>query len=437
MMAGMDSLPIVVVDPDPETHRALAECGDPGLQLVECVSARRGFNTCCAMEPACLVTELSLPDQDGMWLAASIRGQAGAVASTPIVMISTRDDAATRVRALRGGVDLFLTKPIRAVEIVAQVRALAAMASRIRARSAISAAARGIVREAPPSSRGQTGTLAGSLERTSIATVLAVLELERRTGDLRITASARAPALVLHITSGALESGRLGDRPLVALDAVQAALATRSGRFEFSSGADRPAPPTAAPMSQLLLAAMDGVQREPPVSPRLGTYAQLGDGGAEGESPRERRPAAPADGSRAQAAAASRRATARSSSGAQASSPRSKSARPPARAQTERPPAPPKGERTPDPRRTTLTSPAAQPPRRTTLMSQPAVQPKRRLSEQLRAAIRVEPPPAARPAPPHEAEEMPATTTRPGDDEADDASAGSSPRPGGRAGRRP
>ena len=70
-------------------------------------------------------------------------------------------------------------------------------------------------------------------------------------------------------------------------------------------------------------------------------------------------------------------------------------------------------------------------------MSQPAVQPKRRLSEQLRAAIRVEPPPAARPAPPHEAEEMPATTTRPGDDEADDASAGSSPRPGGRAGRRP
>ena len=77
-----------------------------------------------------LVVELGLGDPDGLWLVRALRTQPGRVAQTPIVMASSTEDEATRLAALRGGVDAFVGKPFQVVELVAQVRALIAMSAR-------------------------------------------------------------------------------------------------------------------------------------------------------------------------------------------------------------------------------------------------------------------------------------------------------------------
>jgi DNA-binding response OmpR family regulator len=68
-----------------------------------------------------MLLDLMLPGMDGMQLAASLR-RAGV--TTPILMLTVRDDTRTKVAALEGGIDDYLAKPFDVEELVARVRAL-------------------------------------------------------------------------------------------------------------------------------------------------------------------------------------------------------------------------------------------------------------------------------------------------------------------------
>src|SRR5262245_29811596 len=130
---------LVVVDGDARVQRAIAAntpqtvTGDK-IEVVPCTTARGALNACCALEPQCVLTELDLADVDGLWLTQALRTQASRVATVPIMMMSSTEDEAIRLRALRGGVDVFVSKPFLPVELVAQIRALIAMSSRLRAK---------------------------------------------------------------------------------------------------------------------------------------------------------------------------------------------------------------------------------------------------------------------------------------------------------------
>lgn len=65
------------------------------------------------------VLDLGLPDQDGMTWLAEMRGKADL---TPIIILTARDDEASKVRALDLGADDYVTKPFGVAELLARVR---------------------------------------------------------------------------------------------------------------------------------------------------------------------------------------------------------------------------------------------------------------------------------------------------------------------------
>src|SRR5262249_22197421 len=146
IVEGMNERRVVLVEPDTSVPRAIdlalansqrRQTTREPIELIACSTARAGLNACCALEPDCVVTALNLPDFDGLWLTESIRSQPGVISAVPIVMLAASDDEATRVRALKTGADVFVSKSLNVIELVAQVRALIAMATRVRERRSI------------------------------------------------------------------------------------------------------------------------------------------------------------------------------------------------------------------------------------------------------------------------------------------------------------
>lgn len=68
-----------------------------------------------------IVLDLMLPDGSGFDLIGRLRHRA---VTTPIIVLSSRDDEADRVAALETGADDYVTKPFSPREIVARVRAV-------------------------------------------------------------------------------------------------------------------------------------------------------------------------------------------------------------------------------------------------------------------------------------------------------------------------
>jgi DNA-binding response OmpR family regulator len=68
-----------------------------------------------------ILLDLMLPGMDGLELASRLR-QRGV--GTPILMMTVRGELETKVEALEGGIDDYLTKPFEMDELVARLRAL-------------------------------------------------------------------------------------------------------------------------------------------------------------------------------------------------------------------------------------------------------------------------------------------------------------------------
>ncbi len=67
-----------------------------------------------------IILDLGLPDQDGLELLESLRGQGIEI---PIVILTARDDLDDKVAGFEGGADDYLTKPFRFEELLVRIKA--------------------------------------------------------------------------------------------------------------------------------------------------------------------------------------------------------------------------------------------------------------------------------------------------------------------------
>jgi CheY-like chemotaxis protein len=268
----VDDAPILLVDRDAEfRHRVERTAEGFGLRVVVAAEARRGLEIARAAQPACAIVELELgpaaadrgsrsgEEKDGLWLAAELRLLPD-LAGAPIVLLTSNDDVLVRLRALQGGIDLLLDKPIEAAVLVAQVRALVTMAARIRDRGAISSMLRRAALDDSPSMAGPSASFVGEIAAMPPATALTILEIDQRTGALEMRGAGR-PALTLELASGFVLGGDLGGKPLESVEAIREALGMKRGRFEFRARPSRPAPPGLMPTTRQLWMAIDEAAR--------------------------------------------------------------------------------------------------------------------------------------------------------------------------------
>jgi len=198
---------------------------EAGFEVHVAGEARAGFDKIRELTPDCILCDVNLPDIDGFWVARRVRTEPTRVATTPFLFLTEADDSESRLQGLNVGADLYLTKPFRNDEVVAQVSALIDMANRLRQqRDSFSS-------DGPVSSR-VGAAFTGDVAQMSIATVLTLLELERRSGRLKVRGEGEHVA-VLELTEGKFASGMLDDKPWNSTELLREVLRWKKGSFTF------------------------------------------------------------------------------------------------------------------------------------------------------------------------------------------------------------
>ena len=111
---------ILVVDDERQITRMLrASLQANGYVVDVAMNGLEGFQRFEADPPDLIITDLSMPEMNGLELTQAVRR----VSETPIIILSVRDGDSMKVTALDEGADDYLTKPFSMLELLARVRA--------------------------------------------------------------------------------------------------------------------------------------------------------------------------------------------------------------------------------------------------------------------------------------------------------------------------
>jgi two-component system, NtrC family, sensor kinase len=127
---------VVIVDDSLTVRMDLGDSfGEAGFEAVLCstvAEARRALERTTDL----VVLDVVLPDGDGVELLRSLRGDAR-TAELPILMLSSEDEIADRIRGLETGADAYVGKPYDAAYVLAKARTLVRTVRGERARPTI------------------------------------------------------------------------------------------------------------------------------------------------------------------------------------------------------------------------------------------------------------------------------------------------------------
>jgi two-component system KDP operon response regulator KdpE len=112
---------ILVVEDDDATRTALRrDLAARGFEVDEAPDGTVALQRWDARRPDLVLLDLGLPDLDGIRVLRRIRREA----TTPVVILSARDAETTKIEALEGGADDYVTKPFSTGELQARIKAV-------------------------------------------------------------------------------------------------------------------------------------------------------------------------------------------------------------------------------------------------------------------------------------------------------------------------
>jgi two-component system, OmpR family, KDP operon response regulator KdpE len=110
---------ILLIEDEPQMRRFLRiTLQTQGYRLVEAETGNDGLIQAASRNPDVVLLDLGLPDMDGLAVTVRLREWT----STPIIVISAREQEQDKVKALDAGADDYLTKPFNAGELLARIR---------------------------------------------------------------------------------------------------------------------------------------------------------------------------------------------------------------------------------------------------------------------------------------------------------------------------
>jgi len=224
---------ILIIEQDEWESTLLAKfLGEAGYEVHLANEARAGFEKVRALQPDCILCDVNLPDIDGFWVARRVRTEPSPVATAPFLFLTNAEDTESRLQGLNVGADIYLTRPFHDEEVVAQVSALLDMANRLREQRD------SFTSDGPISSPGAAFT--GDVAQMSVATVLTLLELERRSGHLKVRSDSGKIAL-LELQQGTLAGATMDELLAEPTSVLRETLRWKKGRFTFRSAEPMPA----------------------------------------------------------------------------------------------------------------------------------------------------------------------------------------------------
>ncbi len=205
---------VLVVDDDPTYQQLISAAFKLGDRLRLAANGFEALALCGREVPDVIVSDVNMPKMDGWQLLRLLRTKPQ-FATVPLLFTTTLSGEADRLRGYRLGVDDYLSKPFRVAELRARVDWLLARAAS---------------RPPTPSAAPAARSLHGDLAHVSLASVLGLLELERRTG--RLTAKEDLTGVVT-LRDGLLVDAVVAEGKVRGRDALLLMLDWSRGDFEF------------------------------------------------------------------------------------------------------------------------------------------------------------------------------------------------------------
>ncbi len=122
--AGMVRTALIVDDSISARRMTAQVFRDAGFDVRTAIDGLEAVTLLNRLVPDLIMTDLEMPRMNGLELAAHVRAR-DATKNVPIVMITSRSTEKHRQQAQANGVDLYLTKPFRADDLLRQIGALA------------------------------------------------------------------------------------------------------------------------------------------------------------------------------------------------------------------------------------------------------------------------------------------------------------------------
>ena len=111
---------ILIVDDERQITRVLrTSLQSSGYDVSVANNGLEDFELFKTISPDLIITDLAMPEMDGIELTRAVRR----VAETPIIVLSVREQETMKVAALDEGADDYVTKPFSMPELLARVRA--------------------------------------------------------------------------------------------------------------------------------------------------------------------------------------------------------------------------------------------------------------------------------------------------------------------------
>jgi len=111
---------ILVVDDEPQITRVLrTTLSSHGYEIRVANDAEAALDVVKDWPPELIITDLSMPDIDGIELTKRVRNKS----EVPIIVLSVRGEERSKIAALDAGADDYVTKPFSMNELLARVRA--------------------------------------------------------------------------------------------------------------------------------------------------------------------------------------------------------------------------------------------------------------------------------------------------------------------------
>jgi two-component system, OmpR family, KDP operon response regulator KdpE len=116
--AGVAPLVLVIEDELPMRRFLRRTLELHGYRVAEAATAREGAAQATGRNPDLILLDLGLPDGDGIALTRQLREWT----STPIIVVSAREQEQDKIAALDAGADDYVTKPFGTGELLARLR---------------------------------------------------------------------------------------------------------------------------------------------------------------------------------------------------------------------------------------------------------------------------------------------------------------------------
>jgi DNA-binding response OmpR family regulator len=118
------SLPqLLIIEDNPDVVVYLKACLENDYQIMVAYNGKIGIEKALELVPDFIISDVMMPEKDGYQVCDTLKNDER-TSHIPIILLTAKADAASRLAGFRRGADAYLAKPFNAEELLLQIRVL-------------------------------------------------------------------------------------------------------------------------------------------------------------------------------------------------------------------------------------------------------------------------------------------------------------------------